>query len=59
MATASSRSCAIASSVRCNTATLLRMVHPDRPETLGGSSCRPGERTDQLPGETLADFAPE
>ena len=47
MATASSRSRAIASSVRCRTATLLRIVHPERPEMFGGSSASPGERTDQ------------
>src|ERR1700684_771557 len=53
MATASSRRRAIASSVRCSTATLLRIVQPDVPVAFGGSSCSPGDRTDQLPGEEL------
>ena len=48
IATASSRSCAIASSVRCSTATLLRIVHPFRPDIVGGSSCSPGDRTDHV-----------
>ncbi len=51
MATASSRRCAIASSVRCSTATLLRIVQPERPETVGGRSASPGVRTDQLRGD--------
>ena len=57
MATASSRRRAIASSVRCSTVTLLRIVRPVRPETFGGSRCSPGDRTDQLPGETPAPRA--
>lgn len=58
MATASSRRRAIASSVRCSTATLLRIVQPVRPETFGGSSCSPGERTDQLSGAAFPPLAP-
>jgi hypothetical protein len=58
MATASSRRRAIASSVLCRTATLFRIVHPERPETVGGRSASPGERTDQLRGCAEVDVDP-
>src|SRR4029077_17708318 len=50
IATASSRRRAIASSVRWRTVTLFRIVHPERPETVGGSRASPGARTDQVRG---------